>query len=222
MKKKTKKKKKTRKTNKKKRFKKRSLKRRRISKFKKRQKKKVKQLRHKKVRLKKTKKRKSFFKKARTGSFKKSIKKRFSFSLRGLFKKFVSSIVDGIHNYQKKRQLLKIRRIKEEQKRKQKEIKLQSDFRKELLKKEIKENGGTAEAFPVDVTNPKLVNNVASEITNSFGHIDVLVTTVAIPAFGPFAKIDADVFRAALETKYLGYIDCFQAALPHMITNINH
>lgn len=85
------------------------------------------------------------------------------------------------------------------------------------LKKEIKENGGTAEAFPVDVTNPKLVNNVASEITNSFGHIDVLVTTVAIPAFGPFAKIDADVFRAALETKYLGYINCFQAALPHMI-----
>ena len=153
MKKKTRKRKKTRKTNKKKRFKKRSLKRRRISKFKKRQKKKVKQLRHKKVRLKKTKKRKSFFKKARTGSFKKSIKKRFSFSLRGLFKKFVSSIVDGIHNYQKKRQLLKIRRIKEEQKRKQKEIKLQSDFRKELLKKEIKEEKAIAKTRAIELKN---------------------------------------------------------------------
>ena len=80
-----------------------------------------------------------FFKKARTGGFKKSIKKRFSFSLRELFKKFVSPIVDGVRGYQKKRQLLKSRKIKEEEKRKQKEIKVQSDLRKELLKKEIKE-----------------------------------------------------------------------------------
>jgi NAD(P)-dependent dehydrogenase (short-subunit alcohol dehydrogenase family) len=49
------------------------------------------------------------------------------------------------------------------------------------------------------------------------GRIDVLATTVAVPAFGPFLEIDADVFRAALEVKYLGYINCFQAALPHMI-----
>ena len=138
-KKKTKKRKKTRKTNKKKRFKKRSLRRRRIGKSKKKQKK-IKQLtRRKKVRSKKTKRRKSFFKKAKTSSFKKSIKKRFSFSLREFFKKIASPVVDRVRDYQKKRQLLKSKKIKEEEKRKQKEIKAQSDLRKELLKKEIRE-----------------------------------------------------------------------------------
>jgi len=147
------KRKKTRKTNGKKRFKKRSLRRRRrIGKSKKRQKKKVKQLiRRKKVRSKKTKRRKSFFKKARTSSFKKSIKKRFSFSLRELFKKIVSPVVDRVRDYQKKRQLLKSKKIKEEEKRKQKEIKAQSDLRKELLKKEIKEEKAVAKTRTIEL-----------------------------------------------------------------------
>jgi hypothetical protein len=155
-KKKARKRKKTRKTNKKKRFKKRPLRRRRIGKSKKRQKKKVKQLiiRRKKVRSKKTKRRKSFFKKARTSGFKKSIKKRFSFSLRELFKKIVSPVVDRVRdyqNYQKKRQLLKSKKIKEEEKRKQKEIKAQSDLRKELLKKEIKEEKAVAKTRTIEL-----------------------------------------------------------------------
>ena len=150
------KRKKTRKTNRKKRFKKRSLRRRRrIGKSKKRQKKKVKQLiRRKKVRSKKTKRKKSFFKKARTSDFKKSIKKRFSFSLRELFKKIVSPVVDRVRdyqNYQKKRQLLKSKKIKEEEKRKQKEIKAQSDLRKELLKKEIKEEKAVAKTRTIEL-----------------------------------------------------------------------
>ena len=147
-----KKKKKTRKINKKKRFKKRSLRRRRIGKSKKRQKKKVKQLtRRKKVRSKKAKRRKNFFKKARTSGFKKSIKKRFkfSFSLRELLKKIVSPIV----NYQKKRQLLKSKKIKEEEKRKKKEIRAQSDLRKELLKKEIREEKVIARTRKIELHN---------------------------------------------------------------------
>ena len=150
-KKKTKKRKKTRKTNKKKRFKKRSLRRRRIGKSKKKQKK-IKQLtRRKKVRSKKTKRRKSFFKKAKTSSFKKSIKKRFSFSLREFFKKIASPVVDRVRDYQKKRQLLKSKKIKEEEKRKQKEIKAQSDLRKELLKKEIKEEKTIAKTRTIEL-----------------------------------------------------------------------
>ena len=135
--KKLKKSKKTRKSSKKKRFKKRSLRRRRIGKSKKKQKK-IKQLtRRKKVRSKKTKRRKSFFKKAKTSGFKKSIKKRFS--LKKIFLNILSPLVNKIRNYQKKRQLLKSQKIKEEERRRQKEIRAQSDLRKELLKKEIRE-----------------------------------------------------------------------------------
>jgi len=87
--------------------------------------------------------------------YKNEIKKRFrfSFSLRELFKKFVSPIVDGIRDYQKKRQLLKSKKIKEEEKRKQKEIKVQSDLRKELLKIEIKEEKAIAKTRTIELKN---------------------------------------------------------------------
>ena len=82
---------------------------------------------------------------------------------------------------------------------------------------EINAGGGEAISVPVDVTDPAAVKASAENIVGTMGQIDVLATTVAVPAFGPFLEIDADVFRTALEVKYLGYINCFQAALPHMI-----
>jgi 3-oxoacyl-[acyl-carrier protein] reductase len=82
---------------------------------------------------------------------------------------------------------------------------------------EINAAGGDAAAVPVDVTDAAAVKASAENIVGTMGRIDVLATTVAVPAFGPFLEIDADVFRTALEVKYLGYINCFQAALPHMI-----
>ena len=71
--------------------------------------------------------------------------------------------------------------------------------------------------MPVDVTDPDAVRAGAASVIDAMGGIDVLAATVAVPAFGPFLEIDGDVFRAALEVKYLGYINCFQAVLPHMI-----
>ena len=82
---------------------------------------------------------------------------------------------------------------------------------------EIKVAGGEAISAPVDVTDAAAVKAAAEKIVGTMGQIDILATTVAVPAFGPFLEIDADVFRKALEVKYLGYINCFQAALPHMI-----
>ena len=75
-----------------------------------------------------------------------------------------------------------------------------------------------AVAVPVDVTDAHAVMAAAKMIVATMGQLDILVTTVAVPAFGPFLEIDANVFRAALEVKYLGYINCFQAALLQMIS----
>ena len=86
------------------------------------------------------------------------------------------------------------------------------------LVNEINAGGGEAIAAAVDVTDATAVKTSAEHIVDTMGQIDVLATTVAVPAFGSFLEIDADVFRMALEVKYLGYINCFQAALPHMIT----
>ena len=89
----------------------------------------------------------------------------------------------------------------------------------EVLKEDLEKNGKIAVTFPVDVTNPKAVNSTAQKIVETLGRIDILAPTVAVPAFGPFSDIDSNVFRSALEVKYLGYINCFQAALPHMLKN---
>ena len=81
---------------------------------------------------------------------------------------------------------------------------------------EIKDTGGSAIAVGLDVTDAAAVKEAAATVISELGCIDVLATTVAVPAFGPFLEIDGDVFRQALEVKYLGYINCFQAVLPHM------
>lgn len=86
----------------------------------------------------------------------------------------------------------------------------------QTLVSEIRDTGVDAEAFPLDVTDPAAVQAAAAAVVTKMGAIDVLATTVAVPAFGPFLEIDADVFRKALEVKYLGYINCLQAVLPHM------
>ena len=70
---------------------------------------------------------------------------------------------------------------------------------------EINAGGGEAISVPVDVTDPAAVKASAENIVGTMGQIDVLATTVAVPAFGPFLEIDADVFRTALEVKSVSY-----------------
>ena len=85
------------------------------------------------------------------------------------------------------------------------------------LAADIERAGGKACAMPLDVTDSAAVSSAAQRIVDLTGRLDVLASTVAVPAFGPFLEIDGDVFRAALEVKYLGYINALQAALPHML-----
>jgi NAD(P)-dependent dehydrogenase (short-subunit alcohol dehydrogenase family) len=86
----------------------------------------------------------------------------------------------------------------------------------DALVDELKAAGAEAAGYPLDVTDAAAAKKTAAAIAEANGGIDVLATTVAVPAFGPFLEIDGDVFRAALEVKYLGYINCMQAALPRM------
>ena len=87
----------------------------------------------------------------------------------------------------------------------------------DALVAEIAALGAEAVSVPVDVTDADAAKAAAKEVHDRLGALDVLATTVAVPAFGPFLEIGGDVFRAALEVKYLGYINCMQAALPFMI-----
>jgi len=85
------------------------------------------------------------------------------------------------------------------------------------LVQDIEGAGGNALALILDVTDAAAVKAGAEKVVSEMGGMDILAATVAVPAFGPFLEINGDVFRQALEVKYLGYINCFQAVLPHMV-----
>lgn len=81
---------------------------------------------------------------------------------------------------------------------------------------EIAAAGGMASAAPFDATDAEAARAAARGVLDRTGRLDILVSTVAVPAFGPFMEIGDDVFRAAFEVKYLGYVHTIQAALGHM------
>ena len=90
--------------------------------------------------LKKIKKRKIFSKKINLEAFLKTIKPNLKFSLKSLLNKIISPLVKEIKNYKKSRERLELKKKQEIEKQK----KLQSFLRKELLKKEIKEEKALA------------------------------------------------------------------------------
>ena len=87
----------------------------------------------------------------------------------------------------------------------------------EVAARIAKETNAAALAVPADVTKPAEAKAAAARILREAGRIDILVNSMTVPAFGPFPELGEDVWRTALDTKYLGYINCMQAALPAML-----
>ena len=91
---------------------------------------------------KKRKKVKIFSKKLDVGVFVEAIKPRLKFSFKDLLKKIISPLIKGIKNYKKSRERLELKKKEESDK----QIKIQSSLRKELLEREIKEEQALAKA----------------------------------------------------------------------------
>ncbi len=89
---------------------------------------------------KKRKKVKIFSKKLDVGVFVEAIKPRIKFSFKDLLKKIISPLIKGIKNYKKSRERLELKKKEESDK----QIKIQSSLRKELLEREIKEERALA------------------------------------------------------------------------------
>ena len=77
--------------------------------------------------------------------------------------------------------------------------------------------GGTASAFPLDVTDSKNVNSVISEIEKSFGEIDVLVNNAGIAEQSLFTDITDEMWQKMIDTNLSGAFYCSRAVLPFMI-----
>lgn len=86
-----------------------------------------------------------------------------------------------------------------------------------VLAAELGNDPDRALGLAMDVTDQSSIDAAAAAIQDRFGAIDVLVTSVNVPAYGDFLTLDREVFQASLDAKYFGTIGCMQAALKAMV-----
>jgi len=84
---------------------------------------------------------------------------------------------------------------------------------------EIRDAGGRAAAFAIDVTNDGAVEKMARRVEAELGPVDLLVNNAATgPPFGPIHEIDAEEWWRCIEVNLRGPLLCARAVLPSMIS----
>ncbi|WP_029111571.1 SDR family NAD(P)-dependent oxidoreductase [Mycobacterium sp. URHD0025] len=82
---------------------------------------------------------------------------------------------------------------------------------------EIQAGGGTAAAVAVDVSDEASVVDGFNVVRDSFGPVEVLVTSAAIAGFTRFDKITLEEWNRYLAVNLTGTFLCARAALPGMV-----
>jgi NAD(P)-dependent dehydrogenase (short-subunit alcohol dehydrogenase family) len=82
---------------------------------------------------------------------------------------------------------------------------------------DVREAGGQALEFSVDVADHAQVDAVAAQVEESFGPIDVWVNAAFTSVFAPFTQITAEEYRRVTEVSYLGFGHGTMAALERML-----
>lgn len=70
---------------------------------------------------------------------------------------------------------------------------------------------------PLNLRDGASVAEAARQVNQTLGPVDLLVVSVAVPAFGDFLSLDDEAFAAAMETKYMGALRAIRQVLPGMI-----
>lgn len=77
---------------------------------------------------------------------------------------------------------------------------------------EIRNLGGEATAFKLDVSNKSEVDSVISEIVKKFGKIDILINNAGICQFKPFLELSEQDWDRTIDINLKGEFLCAQAA----------
>jgi NAD(P)-dependent dehydrogenase (short-subunit alcohol dehydrogenase family) len=83
--------------------------------------------------------------------------------------------------------------------------------------REITSSGGTAEAFPADLTDPQARSRVVESTAERFGGIDGLVNAAGVAAHGPFESGTEQVLRAVMEINFFATAEMTRLVVPHLI-----
>lgn len=77
---------------------------------------------------------------------------------------------------------------------------------------EIKNFGGEAMAFKLDVADKSEVDSVAAEIVKKFGQLDILINNAGICQFKPFLELSEEEWDRTIDINLKGEFLCAQAA----------
>ena len=84
----------------------------------------------------------------------------------------------------------------------------------------IKEEGGDAFSYTMDVTKSDRVNSVINEIQEEFGHIDILVNNAGIYPRKKLVDMDDEFMQKMFDINVYGMFRCSRAVLPGMMKRI--
>ncbi len=86
----------------------------------------------------------------------------------------------------------------------------------EIAAQSVRDAGGMAQAFQVDVTDFAQVERMVAELLTEWGRIDIAVNNAGILRDRTFAKMELDDFRAVLDVHLMGTVHVCKAIWPHM------
>jgi NAD(P)-dependent dehydrogenase (short-subunit alcohol dehydrogenase family) len=77
--------------------------------------------------------------------------------------------------------------------------------------------GGTARVYPVDTADAGALDQVADEVEEQLGEIDVWVNVAFTSVFARFVDIEPDEFDRVTQVTYLGFVNGTRSALKRML-----
>ncbi len=81
----------------------------------------------------------------------------------------------------------------------------------------IRKDGGTATAYPVDLADPKAIEEVSARVTREAGTPDVLINNAGAGRWLPIIETSAEEALAMIEVPYLAAFNLTRAFLPNML-----
>lgn len=80
----------------------------------------------------------------------------------------------------------------------------------------IEQDGGSARALVVDVTDRAALYSAIGKAADWLGGIDVLVANAGMAGFGPFDELSDEDFDRTMAITFTGAVDTVRAGLPHL------
>jgi short-subunit dehydrogenase len=81
----------------------------------------------------------------------------------------------------------------------------------------IRKDGGTATAYPIDLTDPKAIEEVSARIAREAGTPDILINNAGAGRWLPLIETSAEEALAMVEVPYLAAFNLTRAFLPKML-----